>query len=504
MQLAKTRWLSFFYLLVPILMMKLILSVREVSFPLMEFNVNDIWHSDFNSSTALVKENIILIPDMNFTRQIQRSIQAESSAFEVDVLPDEAALASKNKQNLLMTCVVNHADLRKQQLSYKEMMSDQPISFNAKYYLALQNKLFSTLTRKEISFSNGVLPEDNFPMGTSFFIAFSFLFLAGSVSSSLVEEKASRVREGLRIVGVSETSWMLSWAAYYWIPVIFQAPVLAFLFLGLFPAGTSFPLFVMFFFFPLSVFAFSYMCSAFFDKPVLCQILMSFLFPVATAGLFLSSRESSSIVQAAASLFSPVALSLSLNTLFRQRSLELIGNMLDSPSLGTGVEWFGTLDIWPAVGLVVLDTLLYFLIGSYLHRVVPSMFGPRLPWNFLFKRNPFKSHIPAFHTSSSLVEPLLVDPLRFQRAPQGDDQSSGIRVRQLRKTFAGGQVVAVDGVDVDVGYQSFKEIKLSPNFFVNRCFVVKYSRFWGRMEPEKYCLVTPAEWLLTTTLCRQR
>ena len=50
----------------------------------------------------------------------------------------------------------------------------------------------------------------------------------------------------------------------------------------------------------------------------------------------------------------------------------------------------------------------------------------------------------------SLVEPLLADPEKFERPPEGDDASSGIRVRHLRKTFANGQVVAVDDLDVNM------------------------------------------------------
>lgn len=98
---------------------------------------------------------------------------------------------------------------------------------------------------------------------------------------------------------------------------------------------------------------------------------------------------------------------------------------------------------------MLVDTLLYLIIGSYLHRVVPSKFGQRLPWNFFFKYFSFSRSSSEFEDAQQHLAPLSANPDRFERGPEGDDQKSGIRVRQLRKTFAGGQVVAVDGLDVD-------------------------------------------------------
>lgn len=118
----------------------------------------------------------------------------------------------------------------------------------------------------------------NYQLST-FLVPLGFMFLAAHMCYTLVEEKANGTREMLKIAGVSETSWALSWALFYWIPALVLAPVLSFCF-DVFPSGSAFPIFLMIALFPLSLFAFSYMFSAFFDQSLSASNVFFLSIPV--------------------------------------------------------------------------------------------------------------------------------------------------------------------------------------------------------------------------------
>lgn len=133
-----------------------------------------------------------------------------------------------------------------------------------------------------------------------------------------------------------------------------------------------------------------------------------------------------------------------MKTLTRQSLLENLRQHTGLHSLGSGVEWHDTFNIWTALLFLVLSVILCALLGYYLHHVLPSRFGTRLPWNFFLTSNNLSGD------AKKMLPIERADPNKFQSRPEHDDGQSGIRVRRLRKTFCRGQVIAIDGLDIDV------------------------------------------------------
>jgi hypothetical protein len=69
--------------------------------------------------------------------------------------------------------------------------------------------------------------------------------------------------------------------------------------------------------------------------------------------------------------------------------------------------------------------------------------------DFIFKKLSIRQN-NSTNRQNKLSRPRYANPARFEPSADDEDENSGIRVRQLRKTFNGGSIVALSELDVDV------------------------------------------------------
>lgn len=94
----------------------------------------------------------------------------------------------------------------------------------------------------------------NFP----FFFMFTFLIPLYYIVSKLAEEKESKAREGMKMMGLKDTSYFLSWLAFYGVIVIFMSAIItAMLSINVFFNSNKFLIFLLAFFYGMSLFGFS-------------------------------------------------------------------------------------------------------------------------------------------------------------------------------------------------------------------------------------------------------
>ncbi|XP_032384919.1 ATP-binding cassette sub-family A member 12 isoform X2 [Etheostoma spectabile] len=212
------------------------------------------------------------------------------------------------------------------------------------------------------------------------------LFVADFVKK-LVHERELRLHEYMKMMGVNPLShffaWFLECAAYLVVTIFILTLVLKYG--GILPNSDGFILFLYLCDYGLSILSFSYLVSSFFDKTYiaglsgsLLYILCFFPFIVVVA---LETNLSFS-QKSALSLFSPTCFSYASQYISRYESQ------------GEGIHWSNSY-ISPIAGdtasfgwlcwLMLIDSILYFLIGGYIRMVFPGNYGISSPWYFLFK-----------------------------------------------------------------------------------------------------------------------
>uniref|UniRef100_UPI003AAEC31A uncharacterized protein abca12 n=1 Tax=Centroberyx gerrardi TaxID=166262 RepID=UPI003AAEC31A len=212
------------------------------------------------------------------------------------------------------------------------------------------------------------------------------LFVADFVKK-LVHERELRLHEYMKMMGVNPLShffaWFLECAVYLVLTIIILTLVMKY---GrILPNSDGFLLFLYFCDYSMSILAFSYMVSSFFDKTYIAGLSGSLIYVLCFFPFIVVLALESSLTfsqKSALSLFSPTCFSYASQYISRYESQ------------GEGIQWSNSY-ISPMAGdtasfgwlcwLMLIDSMLYFVIGAYIRMVFPGKYGIPAPWYFPFK-----------------------------------------------------------------------------------------------------------------------
>uniref|UniRef100_A0A674P497 ATP-binding cassette, sub-family A (ABC1), member 12 n=1 Tax=Takifugu rubripes TaxID=31033 RepID=A0A674P497_TAKRU len=252
------------------------------------------------------------------------------------------------------------------------------------------------------------------------------LFVADFVKK-LVHERELRLHEYMKMMGVNPLShffaWFLECATYLMFTIIILTLVLKY---GrVLPNSDGFLLFLYFCDYGLSVLAFSYLISSFFDKTYiaglsgsLIYILCFFPFIVVMAVETTLTFSQKSIL----SVFSPTCFSYAGQYISRY---EVKGegihwnNMYTSPIAGDKAS-FGWL-CW----LMLIDSIVYFIIGAYVRMVFPGKYGIPAPWYFPFKGSFWADLCCCFRSKRKAPRGLLFTNIMDRNLPNSVSSHAG-------------------------------------------------------------------------------
>ncbi|XP_053295252.1 uncharacterized protein abca12 isoform X4 [Pleuronectes platessa] len=212
------------------------------------------------------------------------------------------------------------------------------------------------------------------------------LFIADFVKK-LVHERELRLHEYMKMMGVNPLShffaWFLECAAYLGVTIIILTLVLKY---GkILPNSDGFLLFLYLCDYGLSIIAFSFLVSSFFDKTYIAGLSGSLLYILCFFPFIVVMAVETNLnfsQKSALSLFSPTCFSYASQYVSRYEAQgEGIqwSNAYTSPIAGDSAS-FGWL-CW----LMLIDSILYFIIGAYIRKVFPGNYGIPCPWYFPFK-----------------------------------------------------------------------------------------------------------------------
>ncbi|XP_027022078.2 uncharacterized protein abca12 [Tachysurus fulvidraco] len=211
------------------------------------------------------------------------------------------------------------------------------------------------------------------------------LFIANFVKK-LVHERELRLHEYMKMMGVNPFSHYLAWfiesAAFLLVTVIILTIILKSG--GVLPKSNGFVLFLYLSDYALSILAISFLISTFFDKTNIAGLSGSLIYVICFFPFIVVVCMEETLplsIKTLLSLFSPTCFSYASQYITRYEKQEegiQWHNMYLSPVVGDDAS-FGWL-CW----LLLIDSVVYFLLGAYIRTVFPGRYGIAAPWYFPF------------------------------------------------------------------------------------------------------------------------
>nr|QAA95900.1 ATP-binding cassette sub-family A member 4 [Diaphorina citri] len=201
----------------------------------------------------------------------------------------------------------------------------------------------------------------------------------------IVGEKESKLKEGMKIMGLRDPAYWLSWFIVYAAIVTFHSSLAAFLlsWLKVFQHTNIVILYLLLISYSFSLIMFSFFLTPFFDKAASAGIVASFVVSIVSLLYFLQIflSKSPTFVFWLMSLMSSAGFALAMD---KALVLELSGE---------GVQWSNLFQNDSNVGLsfgqslimMFIDIILYGTLAYYLDNVLPSQYGNRKAPLFFLK-----------------------------------------------------------------------------------------------------------------------
>ncbi len=213
------------------------------------------------------------------------------------------------------------------------------------------------------------------------FFILAFLYPVSRYLRALVLEKETKIKETMKIMGLSAWTANLSWV----LTMVAQstATVLLMTLLGartVFSYSNPFLIFLFLFVFSLALVMFVFLVSSFFSKAKTAATAGTVLFFATFFPYYALTGPGTAgtKTKAAACLLAPTCLGLGADVVaaFEGGLMGLQWNNIHVYPAETNFSF-----VW-AVGMLLLDAVLYGVLAAYLEAVLPSEFGTQLPFYF--------------------------------------------------------------------------------------------------------------------------
>ncbi|KAG7397743.1 hypothetical protein PHYBOEH_000282 [Phytophthora boehmeriae] len=232
------------------------------------------------------------------------------------------------------------------------------------------------------------------------FFLLSYIKFVSTTTTTMVIEKENRLREVMKIMGLSDATLLCSWC----LTTAVLATPLAFAISAELKYGNVFPtteyatLVFLFWSLSVAITAFSYFIAPFFNKSRTAAIASVLLWLILFFPYFAVQSADTNTPKYWAALSPPTAFALAVDEILRRAQL------------GTGFAYSVGLREEPVTVpsafemslFLILDSVLLVAIGWYLEQVLPQQYGVRKPWYFLFTKSYWISKFGSTEDDSSI------------------------------------------------------------------------------------------------------
>ena len=288
-----------------------------------------------------------------------------------------------------------------------------------------------------------------------FFILIAYMGHLCIYAYKMVLEKETKAKEGMKIMGLTDGIYFLSYFIQYTVIALFDALINALIFLNVFKQVPFIVFFSIFFLFSMNVFALAFLFQSFIDKTketLIVSILV--YFTMFFMCLLVADESSSYNLKIGLSIFPPVTI---YNAITLLSKFESHFRPFHNDDI---YEKYTNYRIIMMIILLSGDLFLYLFLGYYFQNVLPHDFGIRKPWYFIFQKLfCIKKKKSEYHNQTEDLNKIENDDL-FGNLPVNENfQSEEIykdmtnpkdtfRIRNLVKQFGDGKI-AVNHVDLN-------------------------------------------------------
>lgn len=228
-----------------------------------------------------------------------------------------------------------------------------------------------TVPVKSGAFNQDVLTESILSEWLARAIMLMFIVPVFRLTYRMVAEKETRVRESMRMMGLTEFSYWFSWALY-WILINTYISIVSVIILAVYLIHFSqlWYIWLMLWIYGMALFGFVIFAQAFFQKARNAAIFTSISYlALSFVTLLLSQSDTPNNTKMIGSLLPPVALQLLTAPL---AAFESVGQGLTSRNVEMMYQNYRFND---GIKMLVLDMFLFGLVGIYLDNIMPRQVG---------------------------------------------------------------------------------------------------------------------------------
>lgn len=212
------------------------------------------------------------------------------------------------------------------------------------------------------------------------FYMLSFLYPVSRIIRGLVLEKEERIKEGMKMMGLTDFAYNLSWLITLFVQMFIVSSLIVLVTMSsVFQYSDTFLVLIYFMAFSVSVMSLCFLMATLFSRSKVASLVGPMVF-FATFFPYYSVADPSysTSVKTATCLLAPACFALGANV-FADYEGGLVGVHFDNAS-----ELTSNFSYDICVGMLVFDAVLYGVLAWYLDKVVPSEFGTPLPFYFPF------------------------------------------------------------------------------------------------------------------------
>uniref|UniRef100_A0A8C0GHW2 P-type phospholipid transporter n=1 Tax=Chelonoidis abingdonii TaxID=106734 RepID=A0A8C0GHW2_CHEAB len=276
------------------------------------------------------------------------------------------------------------------------------------------------------------------------FMTLAWIYSVAMIIKGVVHEKEARLKETMKIMGLSSGILWLSWFISSFIPFLISSCFLVLILkLGdILPYSDPAVVFLFLATFAVATIAQCFLISTFFSRANLASacggvIYFSFYLPYV---LCVAWRDHITFpLRLCVSLLSPVAFGFGCEyfSLYEEQGVGIQWYNLNASPVQDDPYNFAT-----SLALLLLDACLYGLATWYIEAVFPGQYGIPKPWNF-----PFLKSYWFGKSSSDGCHPFPTDSVMLVEEPPAHLRP-GVSIRNLVKIYHSSSKVAVNGLSL--------------------------------------------------------
>ncbi|CAK0903562.1 unnamed protein product [Prorocentrum cordatum] len=282
-----------------------------------------------------------------------------------------------------------------------------------------------------------------------FFMVIGWLYVVSLLVSGIVYEKQERLREVMRIQGLRTWVYWTGW----WVSAMTQMALVSAVIMlmmsggGVFKYSDPFLIFVFFLVYSASTISLAMLISACFNRAMVAAVCAGVLYytlyipysPYNRFEPFMGTPQ-----KMAYCLLSPTALGVGTGIIAKWELDEsglTWGNLFKPyPISNQGTLPLGDFSMGHVLLMLIVDIVLYQLLGWYIEKVFPGELGLPQPWYFLLMPSYWKSKVRQPTGAAVAAGPVAEQKDNKQLVcweAAADDLVPTAQIRNLAKTFAG-------------------------------------------------------------------